>query len=190
MKSLFKTLLLTVFMFHLASSARGQDYLVSPVENFFAEFRDKRQIIKEDVMSRDLTLEQRLALYDNEMNKLRDSFRLRRKQEYESKYINLSVSHSCTSKSSGGKKDCGWKSVSAPIADLYTTQAWLQVKGDSKGIKAGNGGSTASIKMTVAGKGRNAGTLTATYRYRPKSVARLIEQELVAIFGEEKLLPN
>ncbi|PJJ79725.1 hypothetical protein CLV57_2862 [Mucilaginibacter auburnensis] len=167
----------------LTQRADAQSYLVTPVNNFFSEYRGKEEIIKKYVESRtDLNIEQRLALFQSEMNKLRDQYKASRKAEYESKSIELAVRNSCTSKSSGGKKTCGIKYVYAPIPELFTTQNWMRVVGTNKGTVISPDGSTAGLKMSVAGKGKNVGTLFAVYKYRPNRITELIETELAVIF--------
>lgn len=180
------TKVLSVFTFCIISSFSlfAQDYAVSPIENFFTEYRDKHKIIFDYIaLQTDWTLAQRTAFYETEMAKLKTKFKTDRQAEYESKSTVRTVTNTCTSKSSGSTKKCGDKCVSAPSADLYTQKKWLKVVGDNKGTYVKSNGSTACLKMSVAGKGKNKGTLHAVFRYRPERITALIDKELVAIFA-------
>jgi hypothetical protein len=176
-------LLVTIFTSFLTQKSYCQSYTVVPVNTFFSEYRGKEEIIKKYIEAQpNLSIAQRLALFEAEMTKLKDQYRALRKTEYESKSIELSVRNSCTSKSSGGKKTCGIKYVYSPTPDLFTSQNWMRVVGTNKGTVLSHDGSTAGLKMSVAGKGKNVGTLFAVYKYRPNRVLELIESELAVIF--------
>jgi hypothetical protein len=176
---------LLFFCILCASNAFSQSYKVEPIGHFVVEYKDKHKIIFDYIRDHpEWTLEYRTSFYENAMKKLRDEFIANRKAEYESKSIQLSVSNSCTSKSSGGKKNCGWNCVTAPDPNLYTQTSWMKVVGDSKGIKASNNGNSACLKMTVSGKGRNKGTLHATFRYHPDNITTLVDQDLHSLLSQ------
>lgn len=179
-----KKLILFLIAFIFSNlTIKAQEYAVKPIESFTTEYQGKHKIILDFVESRtDLPLQQRLTLYGNELAKLKKEFGDARKVEYSGKQTALSVEHSCTKGSSGGVKDCGWKNVSAPIVHLYTKDEWISVVGTNKGTKVENDGATASLRMTRASKGRNAGTLTAIYRYRPASILSLVESDTTELF--------
>lgn len=130
-----------------------------------------------------LTLEQKQAKRDVEVAKLINAFQGRRRAEYEAVAVQRSVGHSCTSKTRGGRKNCGWQCVGNPAGGLYTRDDWVIVAGDNKGTHT-QGGKQACLRMTVAGKGRNAGTLTATFRYEPSHVAAMLKQESAWLLNE------
>lgn len=180
MKKLF---ILSIFIIFTVLKSVGQDYLVKPISSFTTEYQGKHKIILNFIESRtDLPLQQRLTLYGNELNKLKQEFRLARKLEYSEKQISLSVRHSCSKGSNGGVKDCNWKSVSAPIRHLYTTKAWVSVVGTDKGTSVDETGTNASLHMTRARRGVNEGTLTAIFRYRPESILSLLESDTTELF--------
>ena len=107
-----------------------------------------------------------------------------REAEYQSKSIDLPVSHSCTKGSRGGTKDCGWKYVSPNHPSLYTTPDWLKMtSGRAKRTAVFSGGASAGIKQTKSGKGRIAGTLTATFRYRPEFVIEYTDEDVDELFA-------
>ena len=155
---------------------------VSPISRYVGPYKDARRIILEALERRtDLTIAQRLALYDEEMKKQRDKFAAERRAEYESKSASVGKEHSCTSGSSGGKKDCGWKCARSPDSDLYTTKSWVQTGGTIKGLKVDSG--KACIKETVAGKGRNKGSVTAAFRYRPDVIDASVLEDTIDLFN-------
>lgn len=155
---------------------------VSAVTTYIGKYKDSRRIILEAIQRRDdLSIPERLALYEQEMEKLRMLFRTERRAEFDSKSVQVSQDHSCTSKSSGGKKDCGWKCATSPSPDLYTKDECVTTNGTNKGLTIS--GDQACIKMTVAGKGRNAGSVTATFKYRPDVIARRLEDDVKELFN-------
>jgi len=160
-------------------------YQVRPLSYFVADYRAKFQVIKGaiDDLPPTTPIAERLALLNSEMDKLKKQFRQERVAEYESKTYSGSVLNWCTSKSSGGKKKCGTRFTYAPISDLYTTLAWCSVKGTNKGIVVDADGRRAGLKMSVAGKGKNKGTLTALFKYHPSSIQANVDREIGELFG-------
>ncbi len=156
-----------------------EKYQVTPLTNYLQEYKDKHRIVVKAVEDSGLSIEEKLKLYEKEVGKLKDEFANKRKSEYANKSIELSVGHSCTN-GSGGKKDCGWKCISAPISGLYTTEAWVRVEGTNKGVSVSE--TQACLKMTKAGKGRNAGTLFATFRYKPTFISTTVDKETIQLF--------
>ena len=180
-----KTLAILAFVMTSSICASAQDYSVKPLTDFLQPYKDKHRIILKAIEDRtDLTIAQKLVLYESEMSKLKEEFRAGRKAEYQSKSVELSVENSCTSESSGGVKKCGFKYVNAPNGNMYTRTDWIRVVGTNKGTEVAADGSSAGLNMTVAGKGRNAGTLFAIFRYKPESVSTLVDKETVDLFNE------
>ena len=178
-----KLLFVSILLILSTLTINAQEYAVKPIASFTTEYQGKHSILLNYIESRtDLNLQQRLTLYGNELNKLKNEFRSIRKLEYSDKQISLSVAHSCSKGSSGGVKDCGWNSVSAPIVHLYTTTAWISVEGTNKGTMVDESGTTASLHMTRASQGVNKGTLTAIFRYRPESILSLLEKDTTELF--------
>lgn len=176
-------LAILLFLFTLqAPVATAQEYQVSPIRNYLTEYKDKHAIIRRTVDSRtDLNASQRQALYDSEIATLKERFRRSRTEEYEAKSFTLSASKSCTKKTSGGVKDCGKECVQSPDASiLYTKPEWVRNEGDDKGTEVEESG--ACLRMTRAGKGRNAGTIHVTFRYRPEAIPGLVEKDLTDLF--------
>lgn len=183
---LYKSTLSSVicsFLIGFTLQVHAQNYSVKPADDFVADLKNQHRIIMTEVEKRDdLTLPQKLALLESETNKLKTKFKKNRTAEYKSKSTKLSVSHSCTSKSSGGVKNCKTKCVSAPSPDLYTTRNWIKLQGKSKGISVDPTGRAACLRMTVAGKGHNAGTITATFKYKPDRIVELVDKDMTYVF--------
>ena len=178
-----KSILVSIAFIFLAFAGKAQDYAVKPITSFTTEYQGKHKLILNYIESRnDLNLQQRLTLYGNELTKLKNEFLEVRKADYTEKRTRLSVRHTCTKGSSGGVKDCGWNCVSAPIAYLYTTADQISVEGDNKGTRIDGDGANACLHMTRAGKGKNDGTLTAIFRYRPESILSLLEKDTADLF--------
>ncbi|WP_282073960.1 hypothetical protein [Polaribacter atrinae] len=179
--------IITILILFLTSSicVSAQDFSVKPLSDFFQTYKDKHRIILKAIENRDdLTIPQKLVLYESEISKLKEGFRSSRKTEYQSKSVTLSRRNSCTSASSGSVKDCGYKYVKAPNKNMYTRKDWIKVDGTNKGTKVAADGSSAGLKMTVAGKGKNAGVLFAEFKYKPESISSLIDMETIKLFHQ------
>lgn len=180
-----RTLAVLVFVLTSSICVSAQDYSVKPLSDFLQPYKDKHRIILKAIEDRtDLSIAQKLVLYESEMSKIKEEFRAGRKVEYQSKSVNLSVNHSCTSGSSGGVKQCGYKYVYAPNSNMYTRTDWIRVEGTNKGTTVAADGSSAGLNMTVAGNNRNAGTLFAAFRYKPESIYTLVDKETVDLFNQ------
>jgi len=167
----------------LSLSVSAQSYAVEPLSVFLQSYKEKLRIAMNAIEPRmDLTVSQKMLLYEAEVSKIKSAFRVARKEEYQSKAVELSVAKKCESSSSGGKKDCGVACVSAPAEYLYTRRDWIRVDGTNKGVTVTPDGSIACLHMTVAGRGLNEGTLYAVYRYKPGSILTLVENDVANLF--------
>jgi len=181
----FLSFIIALTLLNCSLIVNAQSYAVKPISDFLPEYKEKHRIILEDIEKRtDLAHAQKFVLYENDISKLKEEFRTGRLAEYESKSIRLSVQNSCSSGSNSGIKDCGSTCISAPSSDLYTKSEWIKVEGDNKGAKVSLTDSTACLRMTVAGKGRNAGTLYATFRYKPESILALTDKDTIDLFAD------
>ncbi|WP_353151184.1 hypothetical protein [Chryseobacterium sp.] len=160
------------------------EYEVQPYTAYLSIFKPQYRLIFSNIEQRnDLSLSEKLKLLKEETNVLKEEFKDKRKKEYESKSVELSVKNWCTSKSSGGKKKCGYTYVDAPLAAFYTTSQWLRVEGTNKGTVVLQDGFKAGLFMSVAGKGHNEGTLYATFKYRPNYILTALEDETNNLFN-------
>lgn len=169
----------------LISSTSLFAHEVKPIEDYLSDYKGKYTIILKaiETMPPDTPISDRLAFYDTEMGKLKASFKELRTKEYESKSFNGSVTNSCTSGSSGSVKNCGYAYTYAPNKDMYTTEGWTSVKGTNKGVVISDEGRSAGLKMTVAGRGRNEGTLTAIFKYHPDKITINVDRETAKLFN-------
>ena len=67
---------------------------------------------------------------------------------------------------------------------MYTRKDWIRVEGTNKGTDVSADGSSAGLNMTVAGKGKNKGTLFATFKFKPESISTIVDKETVDLFNE------
>jgi len=165
------------------------NWLVKPVSSYIGKYKNARRIIMEAIAQReDLSIPERLALFEVEMGKQMDLFRKERREEYESKTHAAKVRHSCTNGVSGEKKDCGWKDVSSPHPDLYTRSDWIVRSGTIKKIRIAPNGSSAGMSMSKSGRGKNSGAIDVTFRYRPDVVSRRVvddSNELLNLISDD-----
>ena len=164
----------------LAQESRTSELTVPSVETYFAEYRDKHKILMRDVDAQGGTFPERIARYEAGKKILEDDFRSRRKAEYDAAKQKVKTEHSCTSGSSGGVKDCGWKCAKAPSADAYTKAEWVAFTGPDKGRTVV--AAQACVRMKVSGRGRNAGSVTAVFRFRPAAVTAGVERDVKELF--------
>ncbi|MDH7444797.1 hypothetical protein [Aquimarina sp. 2201CG14-23] len=137
---------------------------LKPLPSYFDEYKLKRDLILLEVAQRtDLSVDERYELFFDEIHKLTNRFFKIRVNDYKVVKITVSKGHSCTSDQPGNVKDCGWKCVVAPRPFMFIYDNQVNVVGDNKGVKIY--GTKACLKMTVAGRGRNAGTIYATFKY-------------------------
>lgn len=180
----FEFFLLIGFILNFSLSSAQQTYEVKPFESYLEIYKSQYKMIYSSIESRtDLTLSEKLQLLTTELNKIKSKFKIERKAEYESKSVELSVTNSCTKGSSGGKKDCGYKYVNAPLPSFYTKPEWVRIEDTDKGRDIKADGSSAGLRMTIAGKGRNEGTLFAVFRYRPEYIAVSVESDAENLFN-------
>lgn len=178
-----KLLILLLIIISDLGVVSGQSNSLKALSLYLTTYKDKHRIILTTIENNNtLTINQKLVLYETEMNKLKEEFRLIRNSEYQTINIEKSISHSCTNGVTGVVKDCGIVYVKAPTDDLYTQKSWLRVVGTDKGTTVSADGSTAGLKMTVAGRNRNSGTLYATFRYRPERLSTLVETDTENLF--------
>lgn len=184
-KNLTLALLLIITLILPKTLSAAEPYEVAPVTSFFADYKAKYLMILEAIekLPPETTLAERMAFYDIEINKLKNRFRTERTAEYKSKVYTASVTNSCTSKASGGVKKCGTKYVYAPINDMYTQKEYTSVAGTNKGVSISSDGRSAGLRMTVAGKGKNVGTLTAEFRYHPDRITINVDRDLTSLFS-------
>lgn len=174
--------LVIMFLLTLVTTTSfAADFDVTPVSGYLPEYKGKYIIILRTIETSNAPLPERLELYEQEMNKLKLEFKTRRRAEYKAVQVARAVRKSCTN-GAGGKKDCGEGSVTIESSNLYTREELLSVVGTNKGTRVSRDGRTAYLKMTKAGKGRNVGTLTAKFEYRPEVLEVLAEQDMIELF--------
>lgn len=158
---------------------------VKPTSDYLQDLIIRHRIIVRSIESNDsLSIDEKLEMYDSEIEKLKARYRTSRMAEYESVTIEKSLPHSCTNGVSGQTKDCGCVHIYAPSSDMYTNANMLRVVGSHNNFYPASDGSSASICMTKSGRGRNAGTLFANFQYRPNSISTLIENEVIELFRQ------
>lgn len=181
-----KKLLITASLFASVMSLaqeKQKTYEVQPYIAYLSDYKPYYKMAYTQIQLQNISLEEKQRLLNDEITKLKNKFRQERKAEFEGKLVELSVKNWCTSKSSGGKKNCGYKYVGAPIPPLYTTKSWTRVEGTNKGVTVAPDGSHAGLKMSVAGKGKNSGILFATFKYRPDYIAVKLDEDTNNLFN-------
>ncbi|KMQ59910.1 hypothetical protein ACM39_18290 [Chryseobacterium sp. FH2] len=183
MKKLSLIILITASVMSFAQE-KQKEYEVKPYIAYLSEYKPYYEMVYSQIETNpNISLSEKLRLLNEEISKLKNKFKQVRKQEFESKSVELSVKNWCTSKSSGGVKNCGYKYIGAPSSAFYTEKNWLRVIGTNKGIDLKPDGSAVGLKMTVAGKGYNEGTLFATFKYRSDYTALAVEEDTDKFFN-------
>jgi hypothetical protein len=180
---IMKKLSLIVFLAVFIMGSAQKSYEVKPYTAYLSEYKPYYMLIYSDIQAMNIPTSEKLKLLDEGILTLKTKFKKDRKSEFESKSVELGVTNWCSSKSHGGKKNCGYSYVSAPLPSLYTTNSWIRVVGTNKGTTVTPDGSSAGLKMTVAGKGKNIGTLYAVFKYRPDYTEKTVDDDTDKLFS-------
>lgn len=168
-----------------STKSKLKSYELKPLTDYLRFYKENHKIIVDYVENLPPTvpIPERQRIYNSEVAKLRSQFSIERQKEYESKSVELSVAHSCTSSSSSGK-NCGWRCVDAPTTGMYTSMDGLiRVEGTAKEISVGDNPAQACIRLSVAGKGKNKGILFATFKYRTDFIISSVQSDTATLFN-------
>ncbi|MFT7234918.1 MAG: hypothetical protein ACI9QV_000488 [Methylophagaceae bacterium] len=128
----------------------------------------------------DLSFAQKLAHYEQQIGIVKQQFSKERIQEYQQQSITLKVEHKCKGRPSGTAKNCGFKCVERPNENMYTTEKWVIYTGDEMGKTLNE--AKACLKLEVRGAGKNEGTVSATYKYRPSYIDYKVADDADILF--------
>jgi len=174
-----KTLLILLLV--TTTSITAQSHKVKPLTNFIETYKEKHNVISSEIEARtDINFSEKIAIHNNEINKLKEDFRVSRKAEYLSKSAKRAKRHS----SSRGSTDCGYAYVKAPNSNMYTIEEWIKTEGDIKDIKIAEDNSSVGIQLTTTGKGTTKATIYATFKYKPELIDTVIEFETNDLFSQ------
>lgn len=168
-----------------SAKSKLKSYELKPLTDYLRFYKENHKIIVDYIekLPPTIPIPERQRIYNSEVAKLKTQFSIERQKEYESKSVELSVAHSCTSSSSSGK-NCGWRCVNAPTTGMYTSKEGLiRVEGTAKEISVGDNPAQACIKLSVAGKGKNKGTLFATFKYRNDFIIASVQSDTATLFN-------
>jgi hypothetical protein len=135
------------------------------VEEYQAIYKAKWHSLVESLEQRtDLSFVQKLATYEQEVNKLKKQYSQERMGDYNDNEVTLSVEHACKGRPSGSTKNCGYRCVERPNKDMYTKPEWVSFSGDY--MKEIINEEKACFKLEAKGNTQKEGTVTATFKYR------------------------
>lgn len=166
------------------SEAAAQPLPVSSLDSHVPKYNDRREIILFTIKHDSIPLDRKLAIYEARMTALRAEFRQARIAEYQQQQMVQVVDKSCTN-GSGGRKDCGAACIDSPSPELWTQREWTTYDGTDKGWSVANTAqsSRVCVPMSRAGRGRNYGKATSTFRYRPEAVSRRVDEDITTLFN-------
>lgn len=168
----------------LVSEGAAQPLPVTSLDSHVPKYNDRREIILFTIKHDSIPLDRKLAIYEARMSALRAEFRQARIAEYEQQRMVQVADKSCTN-GSGGNKDCGAACFDSPSPELWTQREWTTYEGPDKGWSVTNTpqSSRVCVPMSRAGKGRNYGKATSTFRYRPDAVSRRVDEDVTTLFN-------
>ncbi len=135
------------------------------VEDYQAIYKAKWSSLVASLEKRnDLSFVQKLAAYEQEVNKLKKQYAQERMGEYNDSEVTLSVDHECRGRPGGSTKNCGYRCVERPNEDMYTKPEWVTFSGDY--MKEIINEEKACFKLEAKGNMRKQGTVTAVFKYR------------------------
>ena len=135
------------------------------VEEYQAIYKTKWTSLVDSLEHRtDLTFLQKMARYEQEVNKLKKQYAEERMGDYNDSEVTLSVEHQCKGRPSGSTKNCGYRCVERPNEDMYTMPEWVTFSGHY--MKEIINEEKACFKLEAKGNRQKQGMVTATFKYR------------------------
>ena len=177
--SIFLAATLTVF---------AQDYMVTPLSDHLEVYKGKQVGISKEIGNNsDLSVSEKLALYENEMGKLKEEFKKKRKLEYQAKSVKRAKRHKCKGTKVRGVTKCPTISIVPPNDKMYTKQEWLNIEkeGVEKSINVSVVDSKVDINISATGTTReNKATVFAIYKYKPELISDIVNDETMQLFDQ------
>jgi len=167
------------------STASSRSSSVSPLSDFLETYEQKHSVISKNIEEKTtLTFDEKLLLYQNEVTKLKEDFKAKRKAEYLSKTARRAKRLTCTGTHTRNSTICEPVYIKAPNSDMYTEKDWIKVEGSGNIETTIGSDSSISMSMKVNGKRTNKGVVYATFKYKPESIPAIIDQEIIELFSK------
>ena len=169
------------------ATASSKNSSVLPLSSFLKTYKEKQLTISTETKERtDLSVAEKLMLYENEISKLKESFKTSRQKEYSSKVAKRAKRLSCTGKHTRNVTKCEPVLINAPNGNMYTKKEWIEIEATKDITVVVDDNSTISLSLSATGKRTNKAVVYATYKYKPESIMPIVNQEVINLFSSLK----
>lgn len=182
----FKSVFLAIFALLLTNSicVSAQGSLVKPLSDFLTDYKEKNHVISEEIKEMtDISFAEKLALYENKVAKIKESFKNKRKEEYLSKSITRAKRFNCEGTHVRKATKCLYE-VKAPNENMYTKKDWIEIKGTDVPVSVNTDDYSTKIGMTVSGKKKIDLTVYATFKYKSESIPSMVDKDMLELFDQ------
>lgn len=116
----------------------------------------------------DLTFIEKLTVYDQQLNSLKQQYIETRLAEYKNNEVVVTVQHQCKGRPGGSTKNCGSVCAERPNDDMFTREDWVSFEGNYMDEIINE--EKACFELEAKGNVKKQGSVTATFRYRDSFV--------------------
>lgn len=185
--SRFFLISLIAFLFGVIK-VTAQDHLAKPLSVFLEDYKERESLIFKEIddNNKNLSFDQKLIVYNNELSKLKEDFKKKRKLEYQLKSVKRARKSACKGTHIRRVTDCESVLVKAPNKYMYTTEKWAQVnkEGQNNSIKVFVDSSFVSLKISSTGMKVNKASVYTIFKYKPNVIDAIVEKETTELFQE------
>ncbi|MBT3506074.1 MAG: hypothetical protein HN475_09990 [Piscirickettsiaceae bacterium] len=137
-------------------------------------------LVSELEVRTDLSFVQKLVMYEEEVNKLKEQYKEQRVAEYNDDEVTVTAEHQCKGRPAGSTRNCGYRCVERPNEDMYTTAEWTMFTGDY--MKEVVNEEKACFKLEASGNVSKQGSVTAVFKYRKNYIVYRTSDDADALF--------
>jgi len=166
------------------SSTSSRNSSLIPLSSFLNSHKEKYDHISEKLESKkNVSIAEKLMLYENEINILKEDFKTKRKTEYLSKTAKRAKRLSCIGTHTRNVTHCQPEYIHAPNKNMYTKKDWIEVE-SIKDLEVVTDSSTIKLSMSANGKRTNKAVIYATFKYKEKNITEIIDKEAADLFNQ------
>lgn len=155
---------------------------IRTTEEIHQEYKTKWNTLVNSVEARDdLSFVEKLTMYNQELNKLKQQYVETRLNEYSNNEVAVTVEHQCKGRPAGSTKNCGYRCAERPNEDMFTQEDWISFEGDYMDEIINE--EKVCFKLESKGNVKKEGSVTAIFRYRGSFVDYKTADDASALFS-------